>query len=311
MVVNSSILCSVHLLAAITIALIVSSSRYNIVYSMPVEKHVHLTSSSYPSFDNRPTLTRSEARVVYDAFAAPSSSPNKNGDGGGKEEIGGNDVESGYGGPAVTSLIEMAGFRSATKVFEFGTGQGKLAALVLDDCSSLEWNGVDQSPLMVDGFRRRCVDRFGYRRCTIELLETGNPSDLLVLDQYPRHSFDRFVSTYVLDLLSEEDMYKVLDLAEYLLDPTNGRLLLAGITWGYRNGNIQTFLMTAIWELLYQIWRTKVGGCRPQVLEPYLTARGWTIKRIVTTLPDGYPWMISECLCATPPQRRVIEDPSN
>jgi SAM-dependent methyltransferase len=271
-----------------------------------------------PSFDNRSTLSRSEAREVYDGFAS-TSLPSKNNDIDEKEgeAIGGNDVESGYGGPAVTALCDMAIFSHAKRVFEYGTGQGKLAALVLGGCGGddgdgnndsrpvtqnvvdLQWFGVDQSPLMVDGFRKRCVERFGRDRCSVELLENGDPAELM--DRYPQHTFDRFVSTYVLDLLSEEDMYKVIDLAEMILDPTNGKLLLAGITWGYRNGTIQTFAMTAVWEILYQVWRKKVGGCRPQTLEPYLKVRGWAIEKTVTTLPDGYPWMMSEVICARPP----------
>ena len=35
-------------------------------------------------------------------------------------------------------------------------------------------------------------------------------------------------------------MYKVLDLAERVLHPDDGVLLLAGITWGYR-ASVQTF----------------------------------------------------------------------
>lgn len=260
------------------------------------------TSDRNPSFDSRNTLSRVEARDVYDDFARKG------------DNVGGNDAESGYGGPAVKALIDMADFddddsssgpqHGVKTVFEFGTGQGKLAALVLGTASTntqLQWRGVDQSPLMVEGFRNRCVDRFGAERCSVELLESGNPSELF--DQMESESIDRFVSTYVLDLLSEDDIYNVLDLAEKVLHRQHGKLLLAGITWGYR-GSLQTSVMTAAWEVLYTVWRTKVGGCRPQALQPYLKARGWTIEKTVTTLPDGYPWMASEVICARPPRSK-------
>ena len=113
-------------------------------------------------------------------------------------------------------------------------------------------------------------------------------------------SVDRFVSTYCLDLMSEDDMYRVLDLAEGSLKPDTGLLLLAGITWGYR-ASWNTSLMTAIWEILYSVRRTKVGGCRCQRLEPYLKAKGWRIRNVVTTLPQGFPWMVSEVILARPP----------
>ncbi len=82
----------------------------------------------------------------------------------------------------------------------------------------------------------------------IEWLDGGDPNQLTV----EPGSVDRFVSTYCLDLLSEEDMYDVLDLAQRSLHPEKGLLLLAGITWGYRS-SLKTLCMTAVWECLYQV----------------------------------------------------------
>lgn len=282
-----------------------------------------------PSFDDRSTLSRSEARDVYDGFATNN------------HKQGGKDADSGYGGPAVTALLELAHFETAETVLDYGCGQGKLAELILssyndndtagkDDAvaghkkeSSFVWRGVDQSPKMVAAFQKRCCgvveknssssnnnnngngsssssnssSRFGPNiKCTVELLESGEPLDVNVREK----SIDRFVSTYCLDLLSEEDMYKMLDLAETSLDPQEGLLLVAGITWGYRD-SIQTFVMTAIWEFLYRIKRRKVGGCRPQCLRPYLEAKGWRIQNVIRTMPNGYPWMASEVISARPP----------
>ena len=58
------------------------------------------------AFDPRPTLSRSEARAVYDGFAT-------------KGHIGGNDVSSGYGGPAVRALLAMAMFTEAKTVIDY------------------------------------------------------------------------------------------------------------------------------------------------------------------------------------------------
>jgi SAM-dependent methyltransferase len=253
------------------------------------------------SFDSRTTLSRSEARQVYDRFAEEGHA------------TGGKDADSGYGGPAVAALLEIADFESAKTVLDYGCGQGKLAELVLKKkfaslhnqtttttATPLQWRGIDQSPQMVERFRESCCDddTFG-TSCTVELLESGDPNDV----SFERHSVDRFVSTYCLDLLSEEDMYKVLDLAHNSLHPERGLLLLAGITWGYKSksSSIQTFVMTAVWDILYQIRRKKVGGCRPQHLVPYLEARGWRIEKVVQTMPNGFPWMVSEVVSARPP----------
>ena len=53
--------------------------------------------------DSRPTLTRAEARSVYDGFAV-------------KGHAGGRDASSGYGGPAVQALLAMAAFADARSV---------------------------------------------------------------------------------------------------------------------------------------------------------------------------------------------------
>ena len=144
----------------------------------------------------------------------------------------------------------------------------------------------------------------------ILLLPDGEPTSILTNQTFhditqPTKSVDRFISTYCLDLLSEEDMYKVLHVAQKVLHPEMGRLILTGITWGYgikSIGNVKTFFMTLAWEILYLFFRKKVGGCRPQNLEPYLKECGWTIIDCKKTLPAGFPWMVSEVIVAKPPQ---------
>ena len=250
-----------------------------------------LTAMTMRSFHARPTLSRSEARKVYDGFAIQGHS------------TGGKDADSGYGGPAVSALLEIANFDAAKSVLDFGCGQGKLCELVLKNYPDLFWRGVDQSPEMVKGFQTRCVDKFGENRCSVELLENGDPASVPVVNP---HSVDRFVSTYCLDLLSEKDMFEVLSLAEKCLQPDSGRLLLAGITWGYR-ASWRTFLMTVVWETLYRFQRSRVGGCRPQELRPYLEAAGWEITDFKRTMPNGFPWMISEVIAAKPPTFKTLE----
>jgi SAM-dependent methyltransferase len=274
-----------------------------------------------PSFDSRGVLSRAEAKEVYDHFAMVG-------------HAGGKDASSGYGGPAVKALIKMADFDNANNILDYGCGQGKLAEFVLsgilskkikDEAESfvdadpnsisdaasnekiqIHWKGVDQSPKMIEKFTDRVINQFNTNKnngecksneyCSVEFLESGDPSTLLL----ENGSIDRFISTYCLDLMSEGDMYKVLDKAAACLHPDNGLLLLVGITWGYKQ-SIKTFFMTAVWELLYIFRRKKVGGCRPQALIPYLKARGWRIQEVEHTMPNGFPWMVSEVISARPP----------
>lgn len=257
-------------------------TTYNVLLVPPVSGPSHEAAPGAQRMrpDARPVLSRADARAVYDGFAT-------------KGHIGGKDASSGYGGPAVAALLSIAAFTEARTVMDYGCGQGKLAEAVLAAQPQLTWRGVDQSPLMVRRFEERMAT-FG-DRSIVELLASGEPSDATA----PPTRVDRFVSTYCLDLLSESDMYAVLDLAQRSLRP-DGLLLLAGITWGWRDSP-RTAFMTLVWTMLYRVTRKTVGGCRPQHLAPYLRARGWTIIEERRTLPAGFPWMVSEVISARPP----------
>ena len=58
---------------------------------------------------------------------------------------------------------------------------------------------------------------------------------------------DIYVSTYVLDLLSEADVRETLREARRLLRPGTGRLLLAGITYG---DSVSSHAACALWQLV-------------------------------------------------------------
>lgn len=238
--------------------------------------------------DRRRVLSRGEAREVYDNFAIKG------------HHTAGKDAGGGYGGPAVEALLSMAAFESAESAFDYGCGQGKLAEVVLSRFPQLRWRGVDQSGEMVKRGRER-LRSFG-ERATVEHLPHGDPAALA--DALQEGSVDRFVSTYCLDLMSEADMFAVLDAAEKALHPDRGLLLLAGITWGYRY-SLLTFLTTAIWTFMYRFFPRVVGGCRPQELGPYLRERGWRIVRTEVTLPVGFPWMASEVIVARRPVSKL------
>mmetsp|Transcript_62966 Transcript_62966/g.174536 ORF Transcript_62966/g.174536 Transcript_62966/m.174536 type:complete len:234 (+) Transcript_62966:80-781(+) len=225
--------------------------------------------------DTRHVLSRAEAREVYDGFARRG------------HHTAGKDAAGGYGGPAVTALLSMAGFDDTETVFDYGCGQCKLAELVLSRHPQLRWHGVDLSSEMVKLGRER-MKSFG-DRLVCEHVPHGDPS--AVAAALPEGT---------VDLMSEEDMFAVLEAAEKSLHPDRGLLLVAGITWGYRY-SLLTFITTAIWEFVYRFFPKVVGGCRPQHLGPYLEERGWRIVRTAVTLPAGFPWMASEVLAARRP----------
>jgi ubiquinone/menaquinone biosynthesis C-methylase UbiE len=197
----------------------------------------------------RRTLTREEARRVYDRIGAHQ------------------DSQAFYEDRAVGRAVQHAGFAEARRVFEFGFGTGRFAERLLSDELPQEarWRGVDVSPEMVRLARRRLA-RFGARAEVVQ--SDGSPP----LDE-PAGAYDRFVSNYVLDLLSEEDIRAVLEQAQRLLRP-GGRLCLVSLTTGCSTASRA---VVGIWSRIHGVSPKLVGGCRPLELRPRLAESAWNV----------------------------------
>jgi hypothetical protein len=101
------------------------------------------------------------------------------------------------------------------------------------------------------------------------------------------------VSTYVLDLLSETDARQALSEAHRVLIPS-GRLCLVSLTYGV---TFPSRIVSALWQQLFRLRATIVGGCRPIRLAPLLDHRGWLLMHRNVMTPFGVP---SEVLVACP-----------
>ena len=95
---------------------------------------------------------------------------------------------------------------------------------------------------------------------------------------YPDASFDRFVATYVLDLLSPDDIQIVLEEAHRLLAP-DGLLCLASLTTG---ATPPARLLTRAWQAIWAIRPALVGGCRPITLANQLDQTRWSLRHHAT-----------------------------
>lgn len=87
----------------------------------------------------------------------------------------------------------------------------------------------------------------------------------------PDRTFDRFVSTYVFDLLAPDFIHQVLSEAHRLLVPA-GKLCLLSLTFG-----ASTFSRAVCWGW-QRLWRLSpgiVGGCHPIELSDYLPPGAW------------------------------------
>jgi ubiquinone/menaquinone biosynthesis C-methylase UbiE len=168
--------------------------------------------------------------------------------------------------PAHGDLIAHAEFTSAQAVCEFGCGTGAFAERVLSHHlpPQATYLAVDSSPTMVRLAQSRLA-RFGERvtvRQTDGSLQLGERAG----------SFDRFVSNYVLDLLSPMDNAHLLEEARRLL-VADGLLGLVSLTAGSTS---TSRLVSWIWTHLYALDPRLVGGCRLLDLRSSLPLTGWS-----------------------------------
>lgn len=166
---------------------------------------------------------------------------------------------------ATCDLIAHACFETAQAVFEFGCGTGAFAELVLAHHlpPQATYLAVDSSATMVRLAQSRLA-RFGAR---VVVRQT----DGALLFAEGSRSFDRFVSNYVLDLLSASDIAQLLSEAHRLL-VADGRLCLVSLTGGSTR---LSRLVTWSWTRLHALDPRLVGGCRPLELRDCLPGTGF------------------------------------
>lgn len=193
------------------------------------------------------TLGYDEVRAIYDRIGARQ------------------DWQAFYEWPAVTDLIQHSRLDEVGALFEFGCGTGRLAAELLArhlrrDCRYL---ALDISPTMV-GLAREKLEPWGDRA---EARLSDGPMELAVADS----TFDCFLSTYTLDLLSADDIRRLLAEAHRIL-VTDGRLALVNLTWG---PTPLTGLVSRVIHALHGSHPRLVGGCRPLEVRHYLPPSHW------------------------------------
>lgn len=214
-------------------------------------------------------LTLEEARSFYDRFGAKQ------------------DHQTFYEAPALHSLIACSKFNQATSVFEFGCGTGRFALELLSQhlSSEAQYHGVDISTTMIQLASTRLTPFAS--RANVKLA-SGN-----VTIQVGDNSIDRFVSTYVLDLLPDESVKQVFHEAHRTLK-TGGLLCLAGVTEG--NTPISRIVMNS-WQWLFSRKPSLLGGCRPTNLLEHLPSAEWRIQYHTVVVAWG---IASEVLIASP-----------
>ena len=101
----------------------------------------------------------------------------------------------------------------------------------------------------------------------------------------PAGSCDRFVSNYVFDLLSHEDIRTVLREAHRMLRP-GGLLCLAGLTSGT---GVASRIVASVIGWVQPKCPALVGGCRPVDLLPLLPESQWQLQHHLKVVAFGLP----------------------
>ena len=210
---------------------------------------------------SKKVLTRTEARALYDRFGAKQ------------------DTQAYYEDPATEDLIAHAALSEAQAVCEFGCGTGRFADTLLGTHlpPTAIYLGIDVSATMVALAQQR-LTRYK-SRAEIRLTDGSAHVDT------PSASYDRFISNYVLDLLSGEDIRAVIAEAHRILRP-GGLLCLASLTHGC---TFLSRLVMGVWNLVHALRPSLVGGCRPIELLEFLSTEQWQIRHSNRIVSYGMP----------------------
>ena len=195
-------------------------------------------------------LSRKETKKFYDRFGAKQ------------------DWQSFYESAAIKALVENGDFERAKSVFEFGCGTGAFAKELLENHLSRECSylGFDLSETMVRLTAER-IQEFG-SRASVEL------SDGSTELPFPDRSFDRFVSNYVLEILTDIEIAEVFAEASRVLSP-GGLFCATSLACGER---LVSRGMTKLWESIYRRQPNLVGGCRPVSLIEFVDEVDWKVN---------------------------------
>lgn len=205
------------------------------------------------------TLSRSRAKAFYDSFGAKQ------------------DSQSFYERTALDTLIASSDFPHARSVFEFGCGTAKFAVRLLERhlTAEAEYQGVDISSTMVALAQKRLAPFVPRARVwQIDGDDAWSGFSLPV---------DRIVTTYVLDLLPEDEIEAFLRGSAAALT-TGGRLSIASLTFG--KTPLSRVVMAA-WRTLFRLSPRITGGCRPVRIADKLSPLDWRIVHRSTVAAFG------------------------
>jgi ubiquinone/menaquinone biosynthesis C-methylase UbiE len=158
-------------------------------------------------------------------------------------------------------VVELAAVHDGEAVLEVAVGTGLLFTQLLERNPHGRNDGIDITEPMLLQAREKAA-RSGATNWTLSL------GDAYALP-YPDASFDVLCNCYMFDLLPEGDFAQVLGEFHRVLRP-HGRLMLANLA-------CEQGVTYRLWDLLYRINPSLVGGCRAVQLTDTLRHVGFAI----------------------------------
>ena len=155
--------------------------------------------------------------------------------------------------------LQLANIQDGDAVLEVAVGTGFIFAEILKLNPSGKNAGIDLTEEMLVQARKRAekIDVSNYS------LKVGDAYQL----EFPENTFDVVLNNYLFDLMPEEDFLEVLIEFKRVLK-SGGKLVLASMTQGPK-------WFDYLWQRLYQINPSLLGGCRGVCLQPYVESAGF------------------------------------
>jgi phospholipid N-methyltransferase len=197
-------------------------------------------------------------------------------------------------------MIAHCDIQRGDTIVEIGPGSGFLADHILMELKKMpttekpsSYYGIDVSRTM----HKKASQRVAYHFKDFENLSEKNKIDaqmILVTDSLEflanNISFpvDRFVLTYVMDLMPVDVLHEFVDLFGSKLRDSSSKICVVNLTYGFTP---LSRIVTNVWQILYRLLGGDVvGGCRPlNILDFFSQEKGFQITHASLVVSTGVP----------------------
>jgi len=155
--------------------------------------------------------------------------------------------------------LDLAQINNGENILEVAVGTGSAFVEILKKNQNGQNNGIDLTSEML-GRAKKKAEKLGLKNYSLSVGDAYNLT-------YDNDSFDLVFNNYMFDLIPEKDFSRLLSEFKRVLRP-GGRLLMANMTKSMHWYN-------SIWEVVYSLSPSLLGGCRGVYLLPYIESAGF------------------------------------